>query len=164
MKQLLSPRLLVPITNSQSQARPAALAREHTEVQYRALRLENKMLEQLSHFTFSLQTMVCYIKKKPANIRILIWPASFFPYQNFTQLKEMHLVSPACFRSCTKTDGLETAPHLIPQQGVLGVRLTQNLHMNSGDTAQLFVSKSIRSDWFHVIDIKLCITSCIESM
>lgn len=68
----------------------------------------------------------------------------FFPFQNFIPLREMHLVRFACFPSCTKTGGLETALRTTPQRSVFGVRLEQNMNMNSGDTARLLVSSAFK--------------------
>lgn len=48
----------------------------------------------------------------------------------------------ACFPSCTKTGGMESARHLTPHQSGRGVQLKQNLSINSGDTAQPLVSLS----------------------
>lgn len=68
----------------------------------------------------------------------------------------MHLARSACFPSSTKTGGMEIVPSLIPQQGVFGVRLKQNLNMNSGDTARQIVSTAFAFSggliWFHDID------------
>lgn len=52
----------------------------------------------------------------------------------------MRLAKSACFPSCTKTDGMETAPHMTPKQSAAGVQLKPNISMNSKDTAQLLVS------------------------
>lgn len=68
----------------------------------------------------------------------------------------MRLARSACFPSYTKTGGMEIALSLTPQQGVFGVRLKQNMNMNSGDTARQIVSTAIAFSggliWFHEID------------
>lgn len=80
----------------------------------------------------------------------------FFLFQNFTPLEEMRLARSACFPSSTKTGGMEIAPSLTPQQGVFGVRLKQNMNMNSGDTARQIVSTAFAFSggliWFHDMD------------
>ncbi len=68
----------------------------------------------------------------------------FFPFQNCIPLREMRLVRSACFPSCTKTGGMEIVLRTTLQGSVLGVRLEQNLNMNSGDTAQLLVSAAFK--------------------
>lgn len=68
---------------------------------------------------------------------------SFSPHQSFIHLREMHLESPACFPSCTKTAGLETARHMTHRRSVLGVQLERDLNTISGDIAPQPVSRSI---------------------
>lgn len=68
---------------------------------------------------------------------------SFSPHQSFIHLREMHLESPACFPSCTKTAGLETARHTTRRLSVLGVQSEQDLNTISGDIARQLVSRSI---------------------
>lgn len=76
-----------------------------------------------------------------------------FSFQNFIPLKEMRLVRSACFPSCTKTDGMETAQLTTRQWSVFGVQLEQNMSMNSGDTARPLVSTKVKYTtcyiWFY---------------
>lgn len=65
-----------------------------------------------------------------------------FPLQNIIPLVGILLVRSACFPSCTKTNGIQTAQRLTPKQSAAGVQLRLNMSMNNGDTAQLLVSFS----------------------